>query len=124
MIGHRLSVLLAALALAGCATAPTSPSVMVLPAPGKPLDEFRAEDLVCRQWAQQQGDTQRRFDVAYQQCMYAKGNQIPGRPSGRSAPPPASSSGPSAAPGPPPVPPAPAGPAAPAPGAAPPPSGG
>lgn len=37
-------------------------------------------------------DAQRRYDIAYQQCMYAKGNQIPGvvqRPrSRRSMPPP------------------------------------
>jgi hypothetical protein len=36
-------------------------------------------------------DAQRRFDIAYQQCMYAKGNQIPmagqRRSSGRSVPP-------------------------------------
>ncbi len=34
---------------------------------------------------------QRRYDIAYQQCMYAKGNQIPGMTSGRrqvSVPPP------------------------------------
>jgi uncharacterized protein YcfJ len=24
------------------------------------------------------GDAQRRYDIAYEQCMYAKGNQIPG----------------------------------------------
>jgi hypothetical protein len=32
-------------------------------------------------------EAQRRFDIAYQQCMYAKGNQIPGY-SRSSAPPP------------------------------------
>ena len=37
-----LSVL-SALALSGCATLPTGPSVMVLPAPGKPFEEFQAE---------------------------------------------------------------------------------
>ena len=32
---------------------------------------------------------QRRYDIAYQQCMYAKGNQIPGSPARRTyAPPP------------------------------------
>jgi len=32
---------------------------------------------------------QRRYDIAYQQCMYAKGNQIPGSPAPRAyAPPP------------------------------------
>ena len=32
---------------------------------------------------------QRRYDIAYQQCMYAKGNLIPGYPAPRYAPPPA-----------------------------------
>jgi outer membrane lipoprotein SlyB len=31
---------------------------------------------------------QRRYDIAYQQCMYAKGNLIPGYPAPRYAPPP------------------------------------
>lgn len=37
------------------------------------------------------GDAQRRYDIAYQQCMYANGNVIPGMPprTRRSAPPPA-----------------------------------
>lgn len=135
--------LVAVLAAAGCATTPTGPSVMVLPAPGKPFEEFQNEEFSCRQWAAQQigaapgtpitqntavgagigtlvgaglgaalgsvsgnagvgaaigagtgllGGTaigadvdrahgwgaQRRYDIAYQQCMYAKGNQIPG----------------------------------------------
>ncbi len=132
----------AAVALGGCATLPTGPSVMVLPAPGKPFEQFQAEDATCRQWAAQQvgppgapaaqntavgaavgtavgaglgaglgalaghagtgaaigagaglltgaaaganadqaagWHAQRRYDMAYQQCMYAKGNQVPG----------------------------------------------
>jgi hypothetical protein len=128
--------------LGGCATLPTGPSVMALPAPGKPFEQFQAEDAGCRQWAAQQvgppgapatqntavgaalgtaigaglgagfgalaghvgtgaaigagvglltgaaaganadqasgWNAQRRYDVAYQQCMVAKGNQIPG----------------------------------------------
>jgi hypothetical protein len=143
--------------LVGCATMPAGPTVMVMPAPGKPFEVFMADDSVCRQWAQQQiGGTspsetanqnlatgaavgtllgagvgaaigsasgnmgagaaigsgagllygtamaggpaydsqrqlQRRYDIAYQQCMYAKGNQIPGvvrRRTQASAPPP------------------------------------
>ena len=37
-------------------------------------------------------DAQRRYDIAYQQCMYAKGNQLPGSPYGgyRQPAPPAS----------------------------------
>lgn len=144
-------------ALSGCATVPPGPSVMVLPAPGKPFEVFQADEAVCRQWASQQSgaqpgqtvnqniansaavgalagaavgavigstsghagpgaaigagtgllggaaagsgpayasgwEVQRRYDIAYQQCMYAKGNQIPGgqRPMGqaRRIPPP------------------------------------
>jgi hypothetical protein len=116
---------------------------MVLPPPGKPFEQFVAEDAICRQWAAQQiglspqemvnqntvsgavagtaigaglgavigstsgdagvgaaigaasglligttaganagqfygSEAQRRYDIAYIQCMYAKGNQIPG----------------------------------------------
>jgi uncharacterized protein YcfJ len=137
-----LLLVLAVLALAGCATIPPGPSVMVLPSTGKSFEEFQAEDQMCRQWAAQQTETtpneaanknvfgtaaigtllgaglgaaigaasgnpgigaaigaasgavggtafgvgpayasasevQRRYDNAYQQCMYAKGNQIP-----------------------------------------------
>jgi hypothetical protein len=141
---RRLLTLLALLVLSGCATLPTGPSVLVLPTPGKHLDQFQAEDMTCRQWAGQQigmsaqdtanqntatgavvgtaigagagallgaasghagagaaigagsgllvgtaagagaGETygweaQQRYDYAYVQCMYAKGNQIPGQ---------------------------------------------
>ena len=132
-----------ALALSGCATMPSGPSVMVMPGAGKSFETFQADDAVCRQWAGQQTgatanntvnenlaggatlgalagaglgaaigaasghagpgaaigagsgllfgtalaagpassagqEVQRRYDNAYQQCMYAKGNQIPG----------------------------------------------
>lgn len=142
--GFLVFIGLTALVLSGCATMPTGPSVMVLPAPGKPFELFQADDVSCRQWAQQQiGGTspsqtanqnlatgavvgtavgaglgvaigaatgnagagaaiggatgllggmsmasgpaydsqwqlQRQYDMAYQQCHYAKGNQIPG----------------------------------------------
>ncbi len=33
-------------------------------------------------------EAQRRYDIAYQQCMYAKGNQIPGYSRGSVTPPP------------------------------------
>jgi hypothetical protein len=140
---RSLLVLLGVLALSGCATVPTGPSVMVLPPQGKPFEAFQADDSVCRQWAAQQAgagpsettnqtlangavlgtimgaglgaaigaasgatgtgaaigaasgliggtaiasgpaygagwEVQRRYDIAYQQCMYSKGNQIPG----------------------------------------------
>jgi len=140
---RSLIVLLALLMLGGCATVPTGPSVMVLPSPGKPFDQFQADDSNCRWWASQQAgmtsqealnrntasgaavgtligaglgaaigaasgnpgigaaigagsgllggtisgasagqgyqwEAQRRYDIAYQQCMYAKGNQVSG----------------------------------------------
>jgi hypothetical protein len=148
-------LMIATLLLAGCATMPTGPSVMVLPGQGKSFETFQLDDSACRQWAQQQtgaavNDTvnqnlaggaaigtvmgagmgaaigsahgqagagaaigalggllfgtamatdpayaagsavQRRYDNAYQQCMYSKGNQIPGvaRSWRRTVPPP------------------------------------
>ena len=142
----RMRIIISSLALmvfTGCATLPMGPSVRVLPAPGKPFEQFMADDAVCRQWSEQQigispqetvnqnaatgavvgtavgaglgaaigaasghpgvgaaigagsgllvgtasgasaGDeygweAQRRYDNTYIQCMYAKGNQVPG----------------------------------------------
>lgn len=147
MFSERLTVLLFGgmmLAASGCVPMPTGPSVLVLPAPGKSLEQFQLDDLTCRQWASRQiglspqetasqttvsgaaigtavgagagallgaasghagagaaigagsglllgtaagagsGETygwqaQERYDYAYVQCMYAKGNQIPGQ---------------------------------------------
>lgn len=158
-----------AVALAGCATAPTGPRVAVMPAPGKPFEVFMEEDHICRHYAEQSigqsrndaatqnfvgaaavgtvigaaagalggghngagggaaaglitgsmmgagesanasWDAQRRYDITYEQCMYAKGNQIPGYITPRQAyyPPPAPSPVPAdagAAPYPPPPP--------------------
>lgn len=139
---NSVVLFLAAATLGGCATVPTGPSVMVLPAQYKPFDVFRSEDLECRNWAAAQSgqpadaynqnlaggavigtlvgaglgaaigaasgnagagaaigaatglvggtavasgpaytagwEVQRRYDNAYLQCMYAKGNLIPG----------------------------------------------
>ena len=155
---RNISLLMAMLAMGGCATMPAGPSVRVLPAPGMSFEQFQADDAVCRQWAAQQiglspqetvnqntatgavvgtatgaalgalvgsasghagpgaaigagtgllvgssagassgqvygWEAQRRYDNAYEQCMYAKGNQIPGvvqrvRPARRIPPPP------------------------------------
>jgi hypothetical protein len=132
---HALSALLI---LAGCASVPTAPDVMALPGTGKNFEEFRADDMVCRDYAFQQiggkareqaanapavtqaavgsavgavagaaiggqrgagvgagtglivggasgaGATQsasygsqRHYDMAYVQCMYAKGHRVP-----------------------------------------------
>jgi uncharacterized protein YcfJ len=127
-------------ALVGCASVPVGPSVAVMPGPGKPFDQFNADNAICKEFASQQlgvnpndvareqvvtgavagaalgaasgalmgggreGPTesmagaglivgsaaganaagrsnmslQRRYDIAYEQCMYAKGNQVPG----------------------------------------------
>ena len=128
----------AVLLLAACTTMPTGPAVMVLPGTGKNFDQFRVDDLDCRQYASAQvGGTspdgaaensgvksaavgtaigaaagaivggqrgaasgagagliiggatgagaasssqrtlQQRYDIGYQQCMYAKGHQVP-----------------------------------------------
>lgn len=146
------SLLAAVVFLPACATMPTGPSVMVLPGSGKTFDQFRIDDALCRQYANQQiggvagqqaaqqsavtsavigtaigaaagaaigsasgnmgagaaigagsglllgsaagsgsasssyYEAQRRYDNAYLQCMYAKGNQIPGYRSRSSAP--------------------------------------
>ncbi|MBI3635236.1 MAG: hypothetical protein HY216_03315 [Candidatus Rokubacteria bacterium] len=89
MNAKRGALLLATLvSLSACTTAP---NVMVLPGVGKPFEEFQRDDVICRQWAA--GPSVRdRYDIAYQQCMYARGNQIPGvvpasRPSGTPSPP-------------------------------------
>lgn len=53
---QRITVCLPALCLAltACATIPTSPSVLVLPGTGKTFDQFRANDVECRQFAYHQ----------------------------------------------------------------------
>lgn len=98
-------LLLAALALlGGCATTPVGPNVMALPGSDKTLDQFRADDVFCRQWAaksaqetaqgasagQYYGSDARQqwYDMAYLQCMYSKGNRIPGVVTGSPALPP------------------------------------
>jgi hypothetical protein len=129
---------LAVVLLSGCVSMPSGPSVMVLPGTGKSFEQFRADDLDCRQYANYQlgGSTpsssatqsavssaaigtvigaaagaalgghndaaagaafglltgsmigasnaglsqyevQRRYDNAFQQCMYARGHKVP-----------------------------------------------
>src|SRR5262245_14021400 len=96
---------------AGCATAPTGPSILVLPGAGKSIEQFRADDTTCRLSAVQQAGSrvpsQREYDIAYIQCMYAKGHQIPslgGSPTRYTSSP---GTGPSRVPPPPPGPPPP-----------------
>ncbi|MBI2316178.1 MAG: hypothetical protein HYY28_09395 [Betaproteobacteria bacterium] len=40
-----------ALFLAGCASIPSGPSLMVLPGTGKNFEQFRADEFACRQYA-------------------------------------------------------------------------
>lgn len=162
--------LIAIALLAGCVTIPSGPSVMVLPGDGRTFDQFRFDDMDCRNFAQYQvggastdqvaADSvarsaalgtvlgaaaggamdgrsgaaagagaglligalagagagqgsayslQRRYDAAFQQCMYSKGHRIPsaGR-AGYQQPPPMGYAPPPAQPYyPPPPPPAP-----------------
>ena len=44
----------AALLLGACVSMPPGPSVMVLPGTGKSFDQFRADDMACRQYASRQ----------------------------------------------------------------------
>ncbi len=128
----------ATLLLSACANEPLAPSVAVMPPSGKPFEQFQNDDLVCRNFAQNQVGTnpntlahaqeatgavagaalgavagsliggghqaagvgaglgllggsmvgagsadqsgaslQRRYDIAYEQCMYSKGNVLP-----------------------------------------------
>jgi YmgG-like glycine-zipper protein len=156
MLKKCVTLLLVLGLVSACATVPSGPSVMVLPGAGKPFDQFQLDDLVCRQYAQQQigvapgqaatqsavntavlgtaigavagaaigaatghpgvgaavgaggglltgtaagaqagavssGALQERYDIVYVQCMYAKGDQVPGvaaAPSPTAPPPP------------------------------------
>jgi len=65
-----------------CTTVPKGPSKLALPGTGKNVDQFRADDADCRQYALSQTQTtacgtQRQYDNSYFQCMYGKGNQVP-----------------------------------------------
>ena len=106
---------LGTLMLAGCAMAPLGPTVRVMPGPYKPFEVFQRDQFECTQYADSMvagqaevannralGATvvgaagsdeanypiQRRYDIAYAQCMYSKGNQVPGYARPRSLPPP------------------------------------
>ena len=47
----KLAVPAAALALAGCVSVPTGPSMTVLPGTGKSFEQFRYDEGLCRQYA-------------------------------------------------------------------------
>lgn len=46
-----LFMLLAVLALTGCASVPTGPNVMALPGTGRSFDDFQSDDRRCRDYA-------------------------------------------------------------------------
>jgi hypothetical protein len=83
----RLGLLLVAtlVGTGACASTPTGPSVMALPGGSKSYDQFRGDDARCRQAAAAElqetapgaVSEQRRYDMAYMQCMFAAGHQIP-----------------------------------------------
>lgn len=63
----RLSALLImASLLTACASMPTGPSMMVLPGSGKSFDQFRNDDYICRQFANEQigGATPNRASIS------------------------------------------------------------
>jgi hypothetical protein len=75
--------------LSACTVVPTGPHALVLPAVGKSMDVFQEEEGACRSYARQQLGVapeqaastrllQVQYDRAYVQCMYAKGNVVPG----------------------------------------------
>ena len=53
-IASLAALLLAVLLTSGCVSMPTGPGVMVLPGTGKNFDQFRADDMECRQFASSQ----------------------------------------------------------------------
>ena len=128
--------------LAACVSAPTGPTIAIMPREGKPFEVFQQEDQLCRQFAAnavqdtsnaalkegatsailgaalgaaagaviqggnsqnvgtgagvgllggaamgamnssgKQNQAQVQYNIAYQQCMYSKGNQVPSYPS-------------------------------------------
>ncbi|MFL5252127.1 MAG: YMGG-like glycine zipper-containing protein [Rhodopila sp.] len=142
------AAVLTPLLLDACTSQPLSPTVGVMPAPGKPFDVFQTDQAVCKDFAAQQvqggaqqannrqvgtavlgtllgaglgaavgggrgaaigagagavGGTaigagssvgaqqsiQERYDLGYAQCMYARGNQVPGYLPPGAPPPPA-----------------------------------
>jgi hypothetical protein len=75
--------------LNACAALPTGPNVLVLPGAGAPLEAFQRDDRECQGYASHHlpsgaqagalsaATLQWRYDMAYVQCMYAKGHRVP-----------------------------------------------
>lgn len=133
--------------LSACVSAPTGPTIAIMPREGKPFEVFQQEDQVCREFAAnavkdtsnaalkegatsaaigaalgaaagaviqggssqnigtgagvgllggaamgamnsagKQNQAQTQYNIAYQQCMYSKGNQVPSYPAPVSGP--------------------------------------
>ena len=51
---NKIASLAALLLVGGCVSLPSGPSVMVLPGSSKSFDQFRADDMDCRQFANSQ----------------------------------------------------------------------
>src|SRR6059058_1033967 len=77
------------LAIVSCAVGPPSgPSVVAVPPQGKELAIFQQDDAQCRSYASTAigagaargsgQDLQTRYDIAYTQCMYSRGDSIVG----------------------------------------------
>jgi hypothetical protein len=80
---------------AGCVSQPIGPAVAVKPGRDKPFTVFLQDDAQCRQHARErpargvdaraasdahvpeaQLNVQQRYDLAYLECMQAKGNEV------------------------------------------------
>ncbi len=96
MVKSGVMLLLLIPLLSACAVTPTGPNVLVLPRAGTPLEDFQRDDRECQGYAAHQlpagaqagaraATRQWRYDMAYVQCMYAKGHRVP---DGASPPPP------------------------------------
>jgi hypothetical protein len=82
----RIILALTVMALAGCVTLPTGPSVPMAPAAGKPFDLYLVEDEKCRQLAEGRlgndydyfstQEAQYHYDNVFVQCMLSHGNLI------------------------------------------------
>jgi hypothetical protein len=137
-----LAIISTVVSLAACVSAPTGPTIAIMPREGKPFDVFQQDDQQCREFAAnaikdtsnaalkegatsaaigaalgaaagaviqggssqnigtgagvgllggaamgamnssgKQNQAQAQYNIAYQQCMYSKGNQVPSYPS-------------------------------------------
>ena len=58
MTRRALAMGCAILLCSGCVSAPSGPTVTVMPGPDKSFEQFQTDDVVCRQWAVQQAGGQ------------------------------------------------------------------